>query len=132
MLCVLALILNSCPLTLQGTLYTILTCKVSPVLFNSWEEIRALWIALLRSPFSEKNSIIKCMDAIRKVISQSFIFFPLKEEASPALQNLAQDLVPLEAWKNFEVKFLKSRDLNDSIFNSLLSELIESASNGNK
>lgn len=69
---------------LQGTLYTMLGCKNSPLLNNSWPQLRKLWTALIQSPFSEKNSIIKCIEAIRRLLSQSFMFFPLEDHVITA------------------------------------------------
>jgi hypothetical protein len=46
---------------------------------------------------------------------------------------MAQDLVLPATLNGFgELKYLKSRDLNDGIFNGLLSELITSVREGNK
>jgi len=62
----------------KGTLYTLLGRAFSPLIHNSWEGIATLWLALVHSPFSEKNSIIKIMEKIKNTVTQAFIYYPLQ------------------------------------------------------
>jgi len=132
-----------------------LTCKHSPLLNNTWPQLCNLWIALLSSPFSEKNSIIKCMESIRKQLSQSFMFFPLEDrvssipfggrfraqfdmfgliysqvsiKATECARNLSS--LPPEQWDASLYRLDVSE--NHAAFHRMISDLLNSADNGMK
>lgn len=64
----------------KGALYSIIGRGISPLIQNRWQDIYDLWIAIIRSPFSEKNSIIQTMERIKHLITQSFIYYPLQQK----------------------------------------------------
>ncbi|CAG7668831.1 unnamed protein product, partial [Allacma fusca] len=112
----------------KGTLYVLQSSKCSPILINSWEQLSRIWMALLRSPFSEKNSIILCMHHIQRIIARDFIFFPFEDRvpANSQVNRLAKELLKESQWKELEGK-VPNLDMSRNVgfFNQLVDGLLE-------
>ncbi|XP_035710341.1 proteasome activator complex subunit 4A isoform X3 [Folsomia candida] len=116
----------------KGTLYTMLGRSGSPLLHNSWAGLKQLWLALVHSPFSEKNSIIKIMERIKNSITQNFVYYPLQLRLSENAKmfDLAKSLLTKEQLSRLDYKIIKTPE-NPKIFLQLLNGLTEAGVDGN-
>ncbi|ODM89343.1 Proteasome activator complex subunit 4 [Orchesella cincta] len=117
----------------KGALYTIIGRGVSPLIQNRWQDIYDLWTAILKSPFSEKNSIIQMMERVKHLVTQCFIYYPLQQVVpnDSKLYRYARELVSKEELEKMGNLVPVDTSGNRQHYANLLNELLTVGSNGN-